>query len=103
MRGQSTLLILVLGSACQVENKLLDIAPHTIAGECNLESPPVVPDSEKPIAVCDSNRFQVAPLRESADLFGSDSYDPNGLDLIDFRWRLDAADYKVISAPVRAL
>ena len=30
MRGQSTLLILVLGIACQVENKLLDIAPHTI-------------------------------------------------------------------------
>ena len=57
MRGQSKLLILVLGSACQVENKLLDIAPHTIAGECNLESPPVVPDSEKPIAVCNSNRF----------------------------------------------
>jgi hypothetical protein len=88
MRGQSKLLILVLGTACQVENKLLDIAPHTIAGECNLESPPVVPDSEKPIAVCNSNRFQVAPLRESADLFGSDSYDPNGLDLIDYRWRL---------------
>ena len=88
MRGQSKLLILVLGSACQVENKLLDIAPHTIAGECDLESPPVVPDSEKPIAVCDSNRFQVAPLRESADLFGSDSYDPNGLDIIDYRWRL---------------
>jgi len=88
MRGQSTLLILVLGSACQVENKLLDIAPHTISGECDLEAPPVVPDSEKPIAVCDSNRVQVAPLRESADLFGTESYDPNGLDLIDYRWQL---------------
>ena len=88
MRGQSILLILVLGSACQVENNLFDISAQKIAGECNLENPPVVPESQKPIAVCDSNRLHLAPLRESADLFGANSYDPNELDIIDYRWRL---------------
>ena len=78
----------ILSFGCQVENKLLDINPQMIEGECNLESPPFALDSDKPVAVCDSNRFQMAPLRDSADLFGNDSYDPNDLEIIDHRWKL---------------
>ena len=81
-----TLPIVSLG--CQVENKLYDINPQMIEGQCNLDSPVFAPDADKPIAVCDSNRRQMAPLRDSADLFGNDSYDPNDLEVIDHRWKL---------------
>ena len=88
MRHTTLILISIPMFACQVENKLYDINRQTFEGECNLESPLFVPDSDKPIAVCDANRQQMAPLRDSAELFGIDSYDPNDLALIDYNWKL---------------
>jgi hypothetical protein len=52
-----------------------------------MESPDVS-DEEKPIAVCQSSMDTLAPLRESATLYGDESYDPKGLDIIEYTWRL---------------
>jgi hypothetical protein len=88
MKNNTLIIFAIPTLACQVENKLYDIDPQMIEGECNLESPPFVPDSDKPVAVCNSDRLNMAPLRDNAELFGSESYDPNNLDLIDYQWKL---------------
>ena len=88
MKNNTLIIFAIPTLACQVENKLYDIDPQAIDGECNLESPPFVQNEDKPIAVCDSNRIQMAPLRDNAELFGGESFDPNDLDLINYSWTL---------------
>jgi len=48
------------------------------------------PDPDKPVAVCTVTPDKVRPLTGSATWDGSESYDPNGLELIDHDWTLVA-------------
>ncbi len=49
------------------------------------------PESDLPVAVCDVTPNPVAPPFESATWLGEDSYDPNGLAIVDWSWNLDAS------------
>ena len=75
-------------TSCTIENKIHSLIPPTYEGQCDLENPIMPDDQLQPIAVCQSSSNTVAPLRESIDVFGQESYDPNGLDIIDYSWNL---------------
>jgi hypothetical protein len=56
-------------------------------GEDNtVEDPP----TDRPIAVCSVSPDKVRPISGSATWDGTESYDPNGLDIIDYDWTLVA-------------
>ena len=90
MSYQSTIKILSLSifSACTIENKIHSLIPPMPEGQCDIENPPIQSDQFKPVAVCQSTSQTVAPLRESIDVMGQESYDPNGFDIIDYSWNL---------------
>ena len=50
--------------------------------------PTPVPQAGAPIAVCEVSPNPVAPPFESATFDGSGSYDPEGLDIVDYNWTL---------------
>ena len=87
MLKQSFFIGLLTMSACQIENKIHSHTPPLVGGECQLDD---LVESErfKPVAVCQSSINTLAPLRESADLYGSESYDPNGFELVEYSWSL---------------
>lgn len=89
MQNQTIILFIPIALAgCQIENKISNLNLPEGIGECDFDVPPLDSEDIKPIAMCQSNRRQIAPLRESADLFGDESYDPNGYDIIDYQWTL---------------
>lgn len=75
-------------SACQIENKMHSLSPPSLLGECDMEAPPPASDELKPVAVCQTSTNSLAPLRDSAIFSGENSYDPNGLEIIDYSWSL---------------
>ena len=79
---------LILLASCTVENKLHSTMPPVPMGECDLLNPVSAEPRFRPVAVCSSSRQQLSPLRDTADLMGEQSYDPNGLDLVDYSWRI---------------
>jgi len=48
------------------------------------------PDPDKPVAVCTVTPDKIRPITGSATWDGSESYDPNGLDIIDYDWTMVA-------------
>jgi hypothetical protein len=44
--------------------------------------------SDDPIAVCYVDPVEIAPLRDSADWIGEDSYDPGGAAITEYNWTL---------------
>ncbi len=51
-------------------------------------APPVEPPPDVPVAVCSVSPNPVTPPFEEAKWDGRDSYDPNGYEIVDFRWSL---------------
>lgn len=48
------------------------------------------PDPDKPVAVCNVSPDKIRPITGSATWDGSESYDPNGLEIVDYDWTLVA-------------
>jgi hypothetical protein len=46
------------------------------------------PEPDAPVAVCEVTPDKIRPITGSATWIGTDSYDPNGLALIDYEWIL---------------
>ncbi len=46
---------------------------------------------DRPIAVCETSRNALAPVRESTDFLGNGSYDPNDNAIVHYDWRLVSA------------
>ena len=78
----------IFSASCTVENKLHDISPPIPAGECDVSNPVDGSEAFQPIAVCSASNTVVPPIRESLDVLGDESYDPNGYEIIDYQWRL---------------
>ncbi len=53
-----------------------------------IPTPVPVPNAAAPIAVCEVSPNPVAPPFEAATFDGSGSYDPEGLDIVDWNWTL---------------
>jgi len=75
-------------TACAIENKLHDLTPAMPAGECDLNNPVDGSEDFQPVAVCSASNDVLPPIRESVDMFGEESYDPNGYEIIDYQWTL---------------
>lgn len=50
--------------------------------------PPAPTNALPPVAVCSASKAHVVPFHETVDFIGSESYDPNGLEITEFRWEL---------------
>ena len=87
MLNRPAFFVLPILTACQIENKIHSHMPPLAAGTCDFDEP-IESEEFKPVAICQSSANTVAPLRESADLYGSESYDPNGFELVDYSWSL---------------
>ena len=48
------------------------------------------PDPDKPVAVCNVSPDKIRPITGAATWDGSESYDPNGLEIVDYDWTLVA-------------
>jgi hypothetical protein len=48
------------------------------------------PDPDLPVAICSVTPDKVRPISGSATWEGSESYDPNGLEIVDYDWALVA-------------
>lgn len=57
---------------------------------CDLEDNMRADESDRPVAVCDASAYQVAAIFETVQLL-DDSYDPNGVELIDRHWQILSA------------
>ena len=90
MSYKNTIILFSLStfSACTIENKMHSLVPPMSEGQCDIENPPMQSSQFKPVAVCQSTSQTAAPLRESIDILGQESYDPNGFDIIDYSWNL---------------
>jgi hypothetical protein len=76
----------IILTSCTIENKMHSTVPPVPMGECDMQNPLSAEPRFRPVAVCSSSKLQLSPLRETADLIGEQSYDPNGFDIIDYRW-----------------
>ena len=89
MTSMKTLLpFSILFVGCTVENNLKDMVPSTLGGECDPNIPIEAPENAQPVAVCTATDNLVPPIRSSVDFLGEESYDPNGLDLVNHYWKL---------------
>ena len=90
MSYKNTIILFSLStfSACTIENKMHSLVPPMSEGQCDIANPSMQSSQFKPIAVCQSTSQTAAPLRESIDVLGQESYDPNGFDIIDYSWKL---------------
>jgi hypothetical protein len=51
-------------------------------------APPVEPPPDVPVAVCSVSPNPITPPFEEATWDGSESYDPNGFEIVQYRWSL---------------
>lgn len=49
---------------------------------------PTPAPADAPVAVCEATETTMLPIHDATNFMGSDSYDPNGLELVDFDWQL---------------
>lgn len=90
------LFAVTLGSGCGGEVSLGNLTPTDLPTDSPTDSPvpsqpPTVPtEAAPPVAVCGVSKAEVVPFHESVDFIGSDSYDPNGLPITAYHWRLIA-------------
>lgn len=88
------LLAVALGSGCGGEVGLGNLTPTDLPTDPTVGSPvpstppPVPTDAAPPVAVCSASKNELVPFHETVDFIGSGSYDPNDLELVEFRWQL---------------
>lgn len=84
-------MLLLLLLACSDDPGLNPIPGNVGPGDTDTDTEIVITDPHAPVAVCSVDRNPVQPPFETATFDGSQSYDPDGGELVEYDWRLVSA------------